>query len=196
METIFKYLKTIVIWILIVNFVVSAYLFSTNISDYLSQGKIEQSLLDSDLISNAESIQDSLDGLASNLKSTVGDDYPALGVVYYKTILHYSTEKVVQMFLFSLILGFGLGNIIYFIFVVKFVKVKLLFALTIAACITGLFFGLTDILTYAANGEEFNLTIGEIVLDMEVTAIPYAIVSVILAILNKVYLAYVEIRDS
>lgn len=195
-EKIFKYLKTICLWILIVSFITSCVSFANNISSYIKPVQIDKSPIDASLVSQAEDIEYELNKLTKELKELYGENYPALGIVYYKAILHYSSESLVQNFLFSLIAGFGLGNIVYFVFIAKYKKYKLFLALIIALFITALFFTLTDILTNFVNNEDFKITISEILFTMEVTAIPYTIVSLILIVVQKVSATYIEIRNS
>lgn len=195
-QKILKYLKTIALWILIVSFITSFVSFSNNLNSYLKPVRISTTPLDKNLISEAKKIESNLDELTNELKDSFGDDYPALGIVYYKSILHYSSNTVVQNFLFSIIAGFGLGNIIFFIFVGKYKKYKLFFALLIALLCTSILFGLSDLFTNFANNEKLEFSISTVLWNMEITVIPYSLVSVILIIINKIYSTYKEIRFS
>ncbi len=195
-EKIFKYLKTIFICIFIVSFITSAVSFLASINDYLTPSRIAKNPTDDSLVKYAKDLEKNLNELTEDLKDTYGESYPALGISYYRTILHYSSEKVVQNFIFNLIAGFGLGNIIYFVFIAKYRKYKLFMALVIALFITAFFLGLSDILTSIANSEKTKFGLSNIFWNMEVTAIPYVIVSLILIGVQKVYSTYVEIRNS
>ena len=195
-EKIFKYIKTVALWILIVSFFTSFVNFSTNLNSYLRPVKISTTPLDNNLISEAKKIESNLNELTDGLKDSFGDDYPALGIVYYKAILHYSSNTVVQNFLFSIIAGFGLGNIVFFIFVDKYKKYKLFFALLIALLCTSILFGLSDLLTNFANNEKLEFSISTVLWNMEVTVIPYCIVAIVLIVINKIYSTYKEIRFS
>lgn len=195
-EKIFNYIKTISLWILIISFITSTAGFFTNISDYLLQANINKYPTNKDLKDYAINLEENINDLTSDLKDNLGEDYPALGVVYYKTILHYSSERFVQSFLFELIAGFALGNIIYFIFIAKCKKYKLFIALIIILFISALFFELTDILTNYVNGENFKLSFKNILFTMEVIGIPYSIISILLVAINNIYKTYIEIRYS
>lgn len=195
-EKIFKYLKTICICILIVGFITSLISFLASINDYLTPARISKNPTDESLVSYAKDLEKNLNDLTDDLKDTYGENYPALGIAYYRTILHYSSEKIVQNFLFELIAGFGLGNIIYFIFIAKYKKYKLFIALVLALFITAIFLGLSDILTDFANSEKSDFGLSNIFWNMEVTSIPYIIVSLILIAFNKIYSTYIEIRNS
>lgn len=195
-EKIFKYLKTICLWILIVSFITSAISFSLSISDYVKIGLIKKNPTDTDLINYANSIETSIDKVTTELKDTYGENYPALGISYYETTLHYSSERLVQNFIFELIAGFALGNIMYFIFVAKYKKLKLFFALIIALLITAVLFCLSDILTNFVNGEGIDFTLKNILWTMELTAVPYMVLSILLLTLYQVYSYYIEIKNS
>lgn len=195
-KNIFKYLKTVFLWILIVGFITSTVSFLANINDYLTPARITKNPTDDSLIKYAKELEKNVTDLTDDLKDTYGDSYPALGISYYRTILHYSSEKVVQNFIFELIAGFGLGNIIYFIFIAKYKKYKLFIALTIALFVCAIFLGLSDILTNIANAEKIDFSLSNIFWNMEVTAIPYIIISLVLIGIQKVYSTYIEIRYS
>ena len=195
-EKIFKYLKTICLWILIVSFITSFVSFVNNLNPYLKPVQISRTPLDSKLLSEAKKIESNLDDLTSDLKDSFGENYPALGIVYYKTILHYSSNTPVQNFLFSIIAGFGLGNIVFFVFISKYKKYNLFIALLIAFFFTACLFSLSDLLTNFANNEKLEFSISTILWNMEVTSIPYVLTSFVLIIINKVYSTYKEIRYS
>ena len=195
-EKIWKYVKTIFLWILIVCFSTSFVGFATNIDSYLKPTWISKNPTDSTLVSQAKTIEEELNKVTEDLQDVYGENYPALGIVYYKAILHYSSVSLVQNFLFSLIAGFGIGNIVYFVFVAKYKKYQLFIALLLALLVTAFFLGLSDILTYFANNEKFELTISEVLWNMEVTAIPYTIASLVLIVIQKISSTYIEIRNS
>lgn len=191
-----QYLKNIFFWILILNFIVSFFSFITNIESYLTPSKIAKNPTDSSLIDYGKNLEKELEDLTGDLKDTYGEDYPSLGICYYRTILHYSSNSLIQNFLFSIIYGFGLGNIVYFIFVVKYKKYKLFFSLLIILLISSLFLELSDILTCIANNEKIDFSINNFLLNMEITLVPYSLVSLALIIIKKVYQTYIDIRYS
>lgn len=195
-EKILKYLKTICLWILIVCFITSFATFITNLDSYLRPTKIAKNPTEDSLVLYSKDIEEDLNKLTGDLKDVYGENYPALGIVYYKAILHYSSETVVQNFLFSLIGGFALGNIIYFVFIAKYKKYKLFICLVLALFVTAIFFSLSDIFTNYANNEKLEFTVNNIFWNMEVTSIPYIIISIILIVVQKIYSTYVEIRNS
>lgn len=195
-EKFFKYFKTIILWILIFNFIVNFFGFFKNLDSYFIPSKILKNPTDSTLVSQAKDIEDNLESLQNDLKDNYGENYPALGISYFSAISHYSSTTIIQNFLFSLIAGFGFGNIIYFIFIAKYKKFKLFLALLISLFISAFLLGLSDILTYTSNGEEFEFSFKNILLNMELSSITFWIVSIVLIIINKVYSTYIEIRYS
>ena len=195
-EKIIKYLKTIFLWILIVGFIISVVSFINNINSFIKPAKIEKNPTNESFISQAKKIETELNDLTENLKDTYGENYPALGIIYYKTILHYSSTDLVRNFLFELIAGFALGNIIYFVFIEKFTKYKLFIVLTIGLFVTSIFLGLSDILINCANNELFEFNFDQIILNMVITSIPYTIISLMLIAVQKIYSTFIEIRYS
>ena len=195
-EKIIKYVKTLFFCILIFNFAINFFSFFTELDSYLLPGKIEKNPTDSKVLGQAQSIETNLNDLTKDLKSDYGEEYPALGVAYLRIISLASSKTIIQNFLFGLIAGFGFGNIIYFIFIAKYKKSDLFFALLISLFISSFFLGLSDILTYMSNGEKFKFTLKNVLYNMELTAIPFIIISVILIIFNKIYTTYMEIRYS
>ena len=195
-EKILKYFKTICLWILIISFIVSSISFVKNVSNYLTPSKIDKNPTDENLIHYTKSLEDNLDNLTKDLKDIYGENYPALGIIYYKTVLHYSSETLVQNFIFEIICGFGVGNVIYFIFIAKYKKYKLFIVLVIVLFITSIFLSLSDILTNVVNGEKIDFSLSNLFWNMETTSIPYTITAIILITIQKIYSTYIAIRDS
>ena len=195
-EKIFKYLKTICLCILITSFIISFVGFISKLESYLKPAKINNNPTDSNIVSEGKKVESELEKLVDDLKDKYGENYPALGIVYHQTILHYSSVSTIQNFLLSLIVGFGIGNIIYFIFIAKYKKYKLFLALLIALLITSLLFSLSDILTNISNNKKIDFSLQNILWNMEVICIPYLIISIILIVANKIYSTYIEIRYS
>lgn len=196
MNKFIKYFLCIFFSILAINFIVSIIAFCSNISDYLIPSKIEKDPKNDSLVSIGKKFESTLDDTIYELKETHGEDYPALGIVYYRTVSHYSSITVVQNFLFSIVAGFALGNIIFFIFVAKFKSYKLVIFLILALLATAILLSLSDILTYVANNEEIQFGFPEIFWNMETSAIPYIIACLVLCGIHKVYSVYVEIQNS
>ena len=195
-EKILKYFKTICLWILIISFIVSSISFVKNVSNYLTPSKIDKNPTNENLIHYTKSLEDNLDNLTKDLKDIYGENYPALGIIYYKTVLHYSSETLVQNFIFEIICGFGVGNVIYFIFIAKYKKYKLFIVLVIVLFITSIFLSLSDILTNVVNGERIDFSLSNLFWNMETTSIPYTITAIILITIQKIYSTYIAIRDS
>ncbi len=195
-EKIIKYLKTVFLWIFIVNFIISFLNFTNNIDSYLKPAEITNNLENKSIISEANSIESELNNLTYDLKEKYGENYPALGVTYYQTMFHYSSYTLVEDFLLSLIIGFEIGNIIYFIFIAKYEKYKLFFAILISIVITSIFFELYNNFISIANNTPTKFAIKNMILNIDKTLIPYSILSIMLVIVNKIYKTYIEIRYS
>lgn len=195
-EKIFKYFKTIFISILIINFVVSFIACISNISKYLIPATITKYPTETTLLETGKAIEENLTELTDDLKSTYGEEYPALGIAYYRSINHYSTVSLIQNFIFSLIAGFGLGNIIFIIWMTKLPVNKKLAFLIIALFVVGFFVSLSDVLTFIANSEKIKFSMSEIFWNMEVAGIPYIIVSIFTYVAHYVYTVYNDIRNS
>ena len=195
-EKIIKYLKTVFLWIFIVNFIISFLNFTNNIDSYLKPAEITNNLENKSIISEANSIESELNNLTYDLKEKYGENYPALAVTYYQTMFHYSSYTLVEDFLLSLIIGFEIGNIIYFIFIAKYEKYKLFFAILISIVITSIFFELYNNFISIANNTPTKFAIKNMILNIDKTLIPYSILSIMLVIVNKIYKTYIEIRYS
>ena len=195
-EKIFLYLKNLFLCILIINFITSFFSFCLKINSFLMPTKISKDPTNSSLLKKAQEIEKDLNKLTTDLKDNYGESYPALGISYYQSILHYSSNDLVRNFLFSITFGFMIGNLIYFIFINKKVKFNLFFCIVISLFFTAFLFGLTDILINYANNEDFNLTINHIIWIMEIISIPGAIISLLLIGIQKIYSTYIEIRYS
>lgn len=196
MNKVVKYLLCILFSILSINFIVSASSCFSSISQYLIPAEIIKNPTNEEVVSSGKDLESIIEDSTAELKEAHGEDYPALGVMYYRTVAHYSSVSNVQNFIFSLICGFALGNIIFFIFVVKFKSYKLIVCLILVLFVTAFFFALSDVLTYVANAEKVKFGLSEIFWNMEITAIHYTIACLVLAGIHKVYTVYVEIQNS
>ena len=116
--------------------------------------------------------------------------------MYYKAVSHYSSVTVVQNFIFTLISGFALGSMIFFIFISGLKTYKLFFAILLVLVITSFLLTLSDVYTSIANSEEINFGLPQFFWNMEVSAITFLIVIVILVAINGFYKTYYEIRYS
>ena len=195
-EKILKYLKTVFLCILIINFLSSLIDFSNNLDSYLHPSKLVKNPTDTELISNAKNIEKDLNSLADDFKESYGEDYPALGVLYYRSIINYFYEININNFLSELIISFALGNLIYFIFISNFKKYKLFIALFVVLFVTSFFLELTNILPLIANKKPISFDIDSIIVQMGNIAILYTISAIILIIAQKIYSSYIEIRYS
>lgn len=191
-----KYLLSILFSILFINFIVSTSSFFSSLSPYLISSKMVSDPTNESLISIAKELETTLDDTTYELTEAHGEEYPALGIVYYKTVSHYSSVNNIQNFIFSLICGFAVGNIIYFIWVAKFKSYKLVLLLILSLFVTSCFLALSDILTFVANSEEIKFGLSEIFWNMEVWCIPYIITCLVLYGAHKAYTVYVEIQNS
>lgn len=192
-----KYLLCLLFSILAINFIVSANSFFTSLSQYLIPSQIKKDPNNDSLVSIGKNLEETLENTIYELTETHGEDYPALGIMYYQTISHYSSVTLVQNFIFSLIGGFTLGNIIFFIFFAKLKSPYILFlSLVLVLFVTAFFLSLSDILTYIANSEEIAFSLSEIFWNMEVWVIPYTIICLVLCAVQKIYTVYKEIQNS
>lgn len=192
-----KYLLCLLFSILAINFIVSASSFFTSLSQYLIPSQIKKDPNNDSLVSIGKDLEGTLENTIYELTETHGEDYPALGIMYYQTISHYSSVTLVQNFIFSLICGFALGNIIFFIFIAKLKSSYRLFTiLVLVLFVTAFFLSLSDIITYIANSEEIVFGLSEIFWNMEVWAIPYTIICLVLCTIHKIYTVYKEIQNS
>lgn len=191
-----KYLLYILFSILAINFLVNLISFFYNTEAYLTPAKITANPTSENLISSATELENQLDSLITDLKEQNGEDYPALGIMYYRTIAHYSSVTIVQNFIFSLIAGFALGNIIFFIFISDLKSYKLVLMLILVLFISSTFLALSDIYTAIANSEEFNFGLSEIFWNMETSGIAYIIVCIISLVIKKITKTYYEIKYS
>lgn len=196
MNKVIKYLLCIFFSILAINFIVSAVSCFSSISNYLMRSQIVKNPNNESMISLGKELETTIEHTIEDLKSAQGEDYPALGIMYYSSVAHYSSVSNVQNFIFSLICGFALGNIIFFIFIAKFKSYKLIIFLLLSLFTTAFLLALSDILTFIANEEEIKFGLSQIFWNMEVTAIPYIITSLILYGINKICTVYIEIQNS
>lgn len=116
--------------------------------------------------------------------------------MYYKAISHYSSVTVVQNFIFSLIAGFALGSMIFFIFISELKTYKLAFVILLILVITSLLLTISDVYTSIANSEEIKFGLPQFFWNMEVSSIAFIIILFILTTINKIYKTYYEIRYS
>lgn len=196
MNKFLKYLLCITLTIIVVNFLTSLTSFLRNTDTYLTSARITAKPNDEETIDMGQKVEKQLDSTINDLKEDYGENYPALGIMYYKAISHYSSVTVVQNFIFSLIAGFSLGHLIYFIFITKLSNVKAGIMIILGLVITATLLALSDIYTSIANSEVVKFGISEILWNMEVSAITYFIVYVLLKGFNKIYQTYHEIRYS
>ena len=96
-----KYLLCILFSILAINFLVNLISFFYNTEAYLTPAKITANPTSENLISSATELENQLDSLITDLKEQNGEDYPALGIMYYRTIAHYSSVTIIQNFIFQ-----------------------------------------------------------------------------------------------
>lgn len=191
-----KYLLCIFFSILAINFLVNLIGFFKYNSSYLIAPQIKNNLQSESLISTGKELEEKLNTQVNALKEQTSENYPALGIIYYQTIAHYSSVTVIQNFLFSLVAGFALGNIIFFIFISGLHSYKLVLVLILALFVTNTLFALSDIYTSYANNESSNFGLSQIFWNMELTAILYTVICILAIIVKKVYQTYYEIRYS
>ena len=196
MNKFFKYLLCIFFSILAINFVVSIIGFFKYNHSYLAQAQINANPTAESVVSVGKQLETNLETQITDLKSKNGNEYPALGILYYKAISHYSSVSIIQNFLFSLIAGFALGNIIFFIFISEFKTVKLAISLFLGLIVVCILLMLSDVYTAIANSEEIKFGLPEFFWNMELSGIVYLIVCMILSVIQKVYKTYHEIRYS
>lgn len=196
MNKFIKYLLCILFSILAVNFLVNFFSFCNYTDSYLTPARITSNPNSEDLISLANDVETQLDSLTSDLKEQNGEDYPALGIMYYRAIAHYSSVTIIQNFIFSLIAGFSLGNIIFFIFISGLKSYKLTIAIIISLFVSSVFLALSDIYTAIANSQEIKFGLSEIFWNMETTGIAYFIVCFVCLIIHKLVSTYYEIKYS
>jgi hypothetical protein len=191
-----KYLLCILFSILAINFLVSAVSFFKETQSYLIPAHTTANPTSEDLVSIATDLETQLDTVISDLKEQNGEDYPALGVMYYRTVAHYSSVTVVQNFIFTLIAGFALGNIIFFVFISGLKSYKLFFAIVLSLFVVAILLSLSDIYTAIANSEEVKFGLSEIFWNMEVSGIVYIIVTIIAMFIHTITKTYYEIKYS
>ena len=196
MNKFIKYLLCILFSILAINFLINVISFFNNTESYLTPARITANPTSEDLVELATDLENQLDSLTTDLKEQNGEDYPALGVMYYRTIAHYSSVTIIQNFIFSLIAGFALGNIIFFIFISELKSYKLALVLILALFISSTFLALSDIYTAIANSEEIKFGLPEIFWNMETSGIAYLIVCLISLVIRKITKTYYEIKYS
>lgn len=196
MNKFLKYLLCVLFSILAINFLVSLTSFLKNTDSYLESANINSNPKAEDVITTGQTLEKQLDKNINELKNKNGEDYPALGIMYYKAISHYSSVTVVQNFIFTLISGFALGSMIFFIFISGLKTYKLFFAILLVLVITSFLLTLSDVYTSIANSEEINFGLPQFFWNMEVSAITFLIVIVILVAINGFYKTYYEIRYS
>lgn len=194
MNKFLKYLLCILFSILAINFLVSLNSFLKNTESYLESAAINANPKAEDVITTGQTLEKQLDKTINDLKDKNGEDYPALGVMYYKAIAHYSSVTVVQNFIFTLIAGFALGSMIFLIFISGLKTYKLFFAVLLVLAITALLLTLSDVYTSIANSEAINFNLSQFFWNMEVSAIAFLIMTVILVAINRIYKTYYEIR--
>lgn len=191
-----KYLLCIFFSILAINFLINLIGFFKYNSSYLISSRIKNNLQSESLISTGKDLEEKLNTQIDALKKQTSEDYPALGIIYYQTVSHYSSVAIIQNFLFSLIAGFALGNIIFFIFISDLHSYKLTIALILALFVTSLLLTLSDVYTAYANNETAQFGLSQIFWNMEVSGITYIIVCILTLIAKKIYKTYYEIRYS
>ena len=196
MNKFLKYLLCVLFSILAINFLVSLTSFLKNTDSYLESANINSNPKAEDVITTGQTLEKQLDKNINELKNKNGEDYPALGIMYYKAVSHYSSVTVVQNFIFTLISGFALGSMIFFIFISGLKTYKLFFAILLVLVITSFLLTLSDVYTSIANSEEINFGLPQFFWNMEVSAITFLIVIVILVAINGFYKNYYEIRYS
>ena len=196
MNKFLKYLLCVLFSILAINFLVSLTSFLKNTDSYLESTNINSNPKAEDVITTGQTLEKQLDKNINELKNKNGEDYPALGIMYYKAVSHYSSVTVVQNFIFTLISGFALGSMIFFIFISGLKTYKLFFAILLVLVITSFLLTLSDVYTSIANSEEINFGLPQFFWNMEVSAITFLIVIVILVAINGFYKTYYEIRYS
>lgn len=191
-----KYLLCIFFSILAINFLINLIGFFKYNSSYLLSSRIKNNLQSESLISTGKDLEEKLNTQIDALKEQTSEDYPTLGIIYYQTVSHYSSVGIIQNFLFSLIAGFALGNIVFFIFISDLHSYKLTIALILALFVTSLLLTLSDVYTAYANNETAQLGLSQIFWNMEVSGITYIIVCILTLIAKKIYKTYYEIRYS
>lgn len=196
MNKFLKYLLCIIFSILAISFLTNAISFVKSTDSYLTPARITANPTSEDLIEVATELETQLDTLSTDLKEQNGEDYPALGVMYYRTIAHYSSVTIIQNFIFSLIAGFTLGNIIFFIFISGLKSYKLAIALFLVLLVLSLLLTLSDVYTAIANSEEVKFGLPEFFWNLEVGGIVYIIVIAIIYAIKKISTTYYEIKYS
>lgn len=196
MNKFFKYLLCIFFSIVAINFLLSIIGFFRYNSAYLMQAKINANPTSEAVTSMGQKLENTLETQINDLKTKNGEEYPALGILYYKAISHYSSVSIIQNFIFSLIAGFALGNIIFFIFISELKNFKLAISLLLALIIVCILLMLSDVYTAIANSEEIKFGLPEFFWNMEISGIFYLIACIVLIGINKLYKTYHEIRYS
>lgn len=191
-----KYLLCVFCSILVINFIVSMASFFSKLDSYFTPSRISKDPTNEGLLSAVEDLEKDINTNIEEIKDVYGENYPTLAIFYYKSIAHYSSVTVIQNFLFSLIAGFGLGNIVYLIFVAKKKTYALTLLLILAFFVTATFLALSDVFTEIANNEQVKFGLPEILWNMEITAIPFVITTLILLACRKIYTVYVEVQNS
>lgn len=196
MNKFLKYLLCIFFSILVINFIVSIVGFFKYNSAYLMQAQINANPTSEALTSVGQELEDKLETQITDLKTKNGEEYPALGILYYKAISHYSSVSLIQNLIFSLIAGFALGNIIFLVFISNLKNFKLAIALFLALIVVCILLMLSDVYTAIANSEEIKFGLSEFFWNMELSGIVYFITCIVLIGINQVYRTYNEIKYS
>lgn len=196
MNKILKYFLCVLLTILAINFLTGFRSFCVNTDTYLESASINANPKAEDVIETGKTLEKQLTNTINDLKDKNGEDYPALGIMYYKAISHYSSVTVIQNFIFSLISGFALGSMIFFIFLSGLKSYKLVLVILLILIITSLFLTLSDVYTSIANSEDAKFGLPQFFWNMEVSAIAFLIITFTLTAINKIYKTYYEIRYS
>ena len=196
MNKVLKYFLCVLFTILTINFLTSFHSFRINTNSYFESASINANPKAEDVIKTGQTLEKELSNTINDLKNKNGEDYPALGIMYYKAISHYSSVTVIQNFIFSIIAGFALGSMIFFIFISGLKTYKLALMLFLILAITSFLLTISDVYTSIANSEEIKFGLPQFFWNMEVSAIAFLIATFILTAINKIYKTYYEIRYS
>lgn len=191
-----KYFLCILFSILSLTFIINLISAIKYNSSYLATSKVNNNLNSEEIINMGNELEATLNTQITALKEQTSEEYPALGVIYYQTIAHYSSIAVIQNFIFSIIIGFTLGNMIYLFFISEFKSYKLILLLILVLFITGILISLSDIYIAYANNTTNNINLSSIFWNMEILVIQYIVVCLLMLFLKKVYTTYKEIRYS
>ena len=196
MNKFLKYLLCILFSILAINFLTNIVSFFINTNSYLIPAKITTNPKSENLTEIAAELETQINTVITDLKNENGEDYPALGIMYYRTVAHYSSVTVIQNFIFSLISGFTLGNIIFCIFISGWKSYKLAIALMLGLILLSILLTLSDIYTAIANSEELKFGFSEFFWNLEVGSIAYFITTAVIYAIKKITSTYYEIKYS